>query len=108
MKGSYKTMENKCKRFLSLLLALVMVLGMFPMTHAHAVTSATVSATPITEGELEANATYVIRMHGTAHRHQILIGSMILPILEPIGSNRPHGLIQFHQEYKLEIEWIIM
>ena len=28
-------MENKIKRFLSLLLALVMVLGMFPAGHAH-------------------------------------------------------------------------
>ncbi|MBQ7098682.1 MAG: discoidin domain-containing protein, partial [Oscillospiraceae bacterium] len=29
-------MENKCKRFLSLLLALVMVVGLMPMTSAHA------------------------------------------------------------------------
>ncbi|MBQ4551198.1 MAG: S-layer homology domain-containing protein [Oscillospiraceae bacterium] len=29
-------MENKCKRFLSLLLALVMVVGLMPMTYAHA------------------------------------------------------------------------
>ena len=29
-------MENKCKRFLSLLLAFVMVLGMFPAGHVHA------------------------------------------------------------------------
>ena len=29
-------MENKCKRFLSLLLALVMVIGLMPMTSAHA------------------------------------------------------------------------
>ena len=35
MKGSLK-MENKCKRFLSLLLALVMVLGMMPVSHTNA------------------------------------------------------------------------
>ncbi|MBR2422192.1 MAG: discoidin domain-containing protein, partial [Oscillospiraceae bacterium] len=33
-------MENKCKRFLSLLLALVMVIGLMPMGHAHAEESA--------------------------------------------------------------------
>ena len=57
-------MENNFKRFLSLLLAFVMVLGMFPMTHAHAE-----EETYIAIGEkvtsVEANATYVICLHGT-------------------------------------------
>ena len=36
----YAKMENKSKRFLSLLLALVMVIGLMPMGHAHAEESA--------------------------------------------------------------------
>ena len=57
-------MENNFKRFLSLLLAFVMVIGMFPMMHAHAE-----EETYIAIGEkvtsVEANATYVICLHGT-------------------------------------------
>ena len=52
-------MENKCKRFLSLLLALVMVLGMFPMGHAHA--EAVVDGNTIT---MEINDTHTISVAG--------------------------------------------
>ena len=49
-------MENKCKRFLSLLLAFVMVLGMFPAGYAH-VHAAEAGLTPVAP---EAGKTYVI------------------------------------------------
>ena len=52
-------MENNFKRFLSLLLAFVMVLGMFPMMHAHA-EEETYFAIGEKVTSVEANATYVI------------------------------------------------
>ena len=53
-------MENKIKRFLSLLLALVMVIGLMPVGHAHAFWKITEQV-----AEVEANASYVICLHGT-------------------------------------------
>ena len=57
-------MENKCKRYLSLLLALVMVIGLMPVGHAHAE-----GETFMVIGEkattVEANGVYVICLTGT-------------------------------------------
>ena len=56
-------MENKFKRFLSLLLALAMVIGLMPVGHAHAEEE---TFPMITEkvAEVEENASYVITLHG--------------------------------------------
>jgi hypothetical protein len=60
-------MENKCKRFLSLLLAFVMVLGLFPMGHAHvhAAEDSIMVLEPVTE--VTAGVEYVIKLHNTDH-----------------------------------------
>ena len=60
-------MENKCKRFLSLLLAFVMVLGLFPMGHAHvhAAEDSIMVLEPVTE--VTAGVAYVIKLHNTDH-----------------------------------------
>ncbi|MBQ4551197.1 MAG: discoidin domain-containing protein, partial [Oscillospiraceae bacterium] len=58
-------MENNCKRFLSLLLALVMVIGLMPVGHVHA-EEETVPLAAQMVTEVEANATYVIYLHDTS------------------------------------------
>ena len=63
-KEEWKTMENNLKRFLSLLLALVMVIGLMPVGHAHA-EEQTYLKIAEQVAEVEANASYVICLHGT-------------------------------------------
>ena len=59
-------MKHNFKRFLSLLLALVMVLGMFPMGHAHAEETVNVLSKPVTE--VQADVEYEIFFGGrTVH-----------------------------------------
>ncbi len=57
-------MKHNAKRFLSLLLALVMVIGLMPVSHAHAEeeTYLKISEQVTSVGE---NATYVIALAGT-------------------------------------------
>ena len=57
-------MENNLKRFLSLLLALVMVIGLMPVGHVHAEEQTYLKITELA-AEVEANASYVICLHGT-------------------------------------------
>ena len=63
-KEEWKTMENNLKRFLSLLLALVMVIGLMPVGHVHAEEQTYLKITELA-AEVEANASYVICLHGT-------------------------------------------
>lgn len=58
-------MENKCKRFLSLLLALVMVLGMMPPSHVHAEEGETFSLITEKVSLVKADRTYVICLAGS-------------------------------------------
>ena len=57
-------MGNKFNRFLSLLLALVMVIGLMPVGHAHAEEETFLRITEKV-AEVEENASYVICLHGT-------------------------------------------
>ena len=57
-------MENNFKRFLSLLLAFVMVLGMFPMAHVHA-EEESIWIIGDKVSSVEADATYVICLHNS-------------------------------------------
>ena len=66
-KEEWKTMENNLKRFLSLLLALVMVIGLMPVGHVHA-EEQTYLKIAEQVAEVEANASYVICLHGTKTR----------------------------------------
>ena len=52
-------MENKFKRFLSLLLALVMVVGMMPMGHVHAEENKAYTTTKIDHGKITGLASSV-------------------------------------------------
>ena len=57
-------MKHNSKRFLSLLLALVMVIGLMPMSHAHA-EDATLQMISEQVTSVEENANYVIALAGT-------------------------------------------
>ena len=57
-------MKHNSKRFLSLLLALVMVIGLMPMSHVHA-EDATLQMISEQVTSVEENATYVIALAGT-------------------------------------------
>lgn len=65
MKGSFTNIENKCKRFLSLLLALAMVISLMPpIGHVHAEGEETV-VTLEKVTAMQANEEYVIFFSGT-------------------------------------------
>ena len=57
-------MKHNAKRFLSLLLALVMVIGLMPMSHAHAEEETYLKISEQVTS-VEENATYVIALAGT-------------------------------------------